>query len=116
MGTSQSSSSPFAAPTAFASGASLRELAADEREGRLGRRRAQVGGDRLHVGRLPGLDALDEHQPAAAAEQTERVAVATASSPERSLACVELDRLRRKARAQPPTARSTFGRSLPAIR
>ena len=53
----------------------LRRARRRQREGRLGCRRAQVGGDRLDVGRLPRLDALDEHQPSAAGEETERVAV-----------------------------------------
>jgi len=52
----------------------LAEVAGDERECRAGRRRLEVGDDCLHVGRLPDLDALEDHEPAAGPEEPHRVA------------------------------------------
>ena len=51
----------------------LLQLVRDERERGRRRGRLEVGGDRLGVVRLPGLDAVDDDQPAVAREETEGV-------------------------------------------
>ena len=52
----------------------LLELGGDEREHGVGSGAREVRRDRLDVGGLPALDVLDDDEPAAAAEQAQRVA------------------------------------------
>ena len=52
----------------------LLQLRGDEREHGVRRGAREVRGDRLDVGGLPAFDLFDDHEPAATAEQAERVA------------------------------------------
>jgi hypothetical protein len=52
----------------------LLRLLADEHEDGIGRGRSQVGGNRLHIRRLPPVDVGNYHQPLSASEQPRRVA------------------------------------------
>ena len=52
----------------------LLQVSRDERKRRPGRGRREIGGQSLHIGRLPCLDAFDEDEAGTAAEQAHRVA------------------------------------------
>ena len=94
----------------------LGQLPGNERQCRLGHRRTQVRTESLDVCRLPQLRLLDEHQPPLAREQADAFRPPTSSSPPSSAAeCTSTASGSKRARRR-LTARSIFGRSVPAIR
>ena len=83
----------------------------------LGRGRREVGDDLLHVGRLPLLRLVDDHEPPLADEEPERVARRDDVGARRPRARSGARSSRRRCgHADGARARTIFGRSLPCSR